>query len=131
MEIFQFKYIDDVILREPEVRLSTTTFEMLKWFSQELTEFWMDKPKDKERIYSGDNTFVIEWFAGINCIIYGRKFSFTSTRQRSGKTGICDCKMIQFMPANHSNTNRVITILIHSDKKLFSKRFRYVATSRC
>ena len=23
--------------------------------------------------------------------------------------------MIQFMPANHSNTNRVITILIHSD----------------
>ena len=33
------------------------------------------------------------------------------------------------MPANHSNTNRVITILIHSDKTLFSKRFRYVATS--
>ena len=28
-------------------------------------------------------------------------------------------KMIQFMPANHSITNRVITILIHSDKKLF------------
>ena len=27
--------------------------------------------------------------------------------------------MIQFMPANHSNTNRVITILIHSDKTLF------------
>ena len=36
-----------------------------------------------------------------------------------GKTGICDSKMIQFMPANHSNTNRVITILIHSDKTLF------------
>ena len=37
--------------------------------------------------------------------------------------GICDCKMIQFMPANHSNTNRVITILIHSDKKLFQNVF--------
>ena len=36
-------------------------------------------------------------------------------RQQSGKTGICDGKMIQFMPANHSNTNRVITILIHSN----------------
>ena len=23
----------------------------MKWFGQELTEFWMDKPKDKERIY--------------------------------------------------------------------------------
>ena len=31
--------------------------------------------------------------------------------------------MIQFMPANHSNTNRVITILIHSDKTLFQKVF--------
>ena len=31
--------------------------------------------------------------------------------------------MIQFMPANHSNTNRVITILIHSDKKLFQNVF--------
>ena len=51
MEIFQFKYIDDVILRQPEVRLSTTTFGILKWFDQELTELWMDKPKDKERIY--------------------------------------------------------------------------------
>ena len=49
--------------------------------------------------------------------------SFTATRQRSGKTGICDRKMIQFMPANHSNTNRVITILIHSDKKLFQNVF--------
>ena len=28
MEIFQFKYIDDVILRQPEVLLSTTTFEI-------------------------------------------------------------------------------------------------------
>ena len=40
--------------------------------------------------------------------------------------------MIQFMPANHSNTNRVITILIHSDKKLFQNVFvtllRRVAT---
>ena len=49
-EIFQFIYIDDVILRQPEVRLSTTTFEILKWFGQELTEFLMDKSKDKERI---------------------------------------------------------------------------------
>ena len=31
--------------------------------------------------------------------------------------------MIQFMPANHSNTNRVITILIHSDKMLFQNVF--------
>ena len=38
-------------------------------------------------------------------------------RQWCNKSGICDCKMIQFMPANHSNTNRVITILTHSDKK--------------
>ena len=51
MEIFQFKYIDDVILRQPEVRLSTTTFEILKWLGQEFTELWMDKPKGKERIY--------------------------------------------------------------------------------
>ena len=44
---------------------------------------------------------------------YGRKFSFTATRQRSGKTGICDRKMIQFMPANHSNKSRYhITITI-------------------
>ena len=27
------------------------------------------------------------------------------------------------MPANHSNTNRVITILIHSDKMLFQNIF--------
>ena len=27
------------------------------------------------------------------------------------------------MPANHSNTNRVITILIHSDKMLFQNVF--------
>ena len=33
--------------------------------------------------------------------------------------------MIQFMPANHSNTNRVITIqiLIHSDKTHFQNVF--------
>ena len=36
---------------------------------------------------------------------------------------ICDRKMIQFMPANHSNTNRIITILIHSDKTLFQNVF--------
>ena len=40
-----------------------------------------------------------------------------------GKTGICDHKMIQFMPANYSMTNRVITILIHSDKMLFQNVF--------
>ena len=51
------------------------------------------------------------------------KFSFTVTCQRSGKTGICDSKMIQFMPANHSNTNRVITILIHSGKTRFQNVF--------
>ena len=39
------------------------------------------------------------------------------------KTGICDRKMIQFMHANHSNTNRVITILIHSDKTHFQNVF--------
>ena len=37
--------------------------------------------------------------------------------------GICDCKIIQFMPANHSNTNRVITILIHFDKTSFQNVF--------
>ena len=31
--------------------------------------------------------------------------------------------MIQFMPANHLNTNRVITILIHSDKTHFENVF--------
>ena len=31
--------------------------------------------------------------------------------------------MIQFMPAIHSNTNSVITILIHSDKTLFQNVF--------
>ena len=55
--------------------------------------------------------------------------SFTATRQRSGKTGICVYKMIQFMPANHSNTNRFITILIHSDKTYFQKVF--VMLLRC
>ena len=39
------------------------------------------------------------------------------------KTGICDRKMIQFMPANHSITNRVITILNHSDKTYFQNVF--------
>ena len=31
--------------------------------------------------------------------------------------------MIQFMPANHSNTNRIITILIHSDKTHYQNVF--------
>ena len=31
--------------------------------------------------------------------------------------------MIHFMPANHSNTNCVITILIHSDRTLFQNVF--------
>ena len=31
--------------------------------------------------------------------------------------------MIQFMHANHSNTNRVITILIHYDKRHFQNVF--------
>ena len=31
--------------------------------------------------------------------------------------------MIQFMPANHSNINRVITILIYSDKTRFQNGF--------
>ena len=44
-------------------------------------------------------------------------------RQGSGKTGICDRKMIKFRPANHSNTNRVITILILSDKMHFQNVF--------
>ena len=35
------------------------------------------------------------------------------------RTGICDHKMIQFMPAIYSNTNCVITILIHFDKTHF------------
>ena len=52
----------------------------------------------------------MEWFAGIHCIIYGRKF-------------ICNRKTIQFMPANHSNPNSVITILIHSDETRFQNIF--------
>ena len=34
-----------------------------------------------------------------------------------------DRKMIQFMPANHSNTNHVINILIHPDKMFFQNIF--------
>ena len=44
-------------------------------------------------------------------------------------TCICDRKMIQFMPANHSVTNHVITILIFSDKTHFQNV--YVTASRC
>ena len=44
--------------------------------------------------------------------------------------GICDSKMIQFVHANHSNTNLVIAILIHFAKKCFHKvNFRYFAMS--
>ena len=32
------RHIDDVILRQPEVPLSTTTVETLKCFGQEVTE---------------------------------------------------------------------------------------------
>ena len=55
----------------------------------------------------GDNTFVIEWFVGINCIILQiiLQSQMKLTRRRSGKTGIFDRKMIQFMPTNHSNIN--------------------------
>ena len=35
----------------------------------------------------------------------------------------CDSKMIQFMPANHSNTKRVIIILIHSAETRFQNFF--------
>ena len=60
--------------------------------------------------FSFSNTFVIEWFAGINCIIYCCN-------------NICDSKMIQFMPANHSNSYIVITILIHSALACFQNVF--------
>ena len=39
-----------VIPMQPEVPFSTTTVENLKWFGQELTEFWIDKSNNKERI---------------------------------------------------------------------------------
>ena len=41
---------------------------------------------------------------------------------------ICNSKMIQFMPANHSNTNH-IAILIHSAKMYF--RVIFIALLRC
>ena len=73
-----------------------------------------------------DNTFVIEYFAGINCIILPSQIQF----YWSCKMDICDSKIIQFLPANlshmpgnHSNTNLVITILIHSAKKYFENVF--------
>ena len=37
--------------------------------------------------------------------------------------GICDCKMIKFMPEDHTYTNYVITILIYSAKTCFQKVF--------
>ena len=33
--------------------------------------------------------------------------------------------MIQFLPANHSNTNHIITILIHSDKMIYSDKMLF------
>ena len=48
-----------------------------------------------------------------------------------GKTGICGRKMIQFMPANHSNTNYVITLLIHSDNTRFQNVFVMFRRRRC
>ena len=48
--MFQFKYNDDVIPRQPEVPLSMTTVDKLKTFGQELTELWTDEPSDKQRI---------------------------------------------------------------------------------
>ena len=42
---------------------------------------------------------------------------------RAEKRGICDSKMTQVVPANHSNKNRVITILIQSDKTRFQNVF--------
>ena len=71
----------------------------------------------------GDNTFVVKRFAGINCIILRSKIKFYRDTSACGKTGICDCKMIQFMHENQSNINRVITILIHSYKTLFQNVF--------
>ena len=38
-EISQFKNIDDVSYLQPEVPLTTTTVENLKWFGQELTSY--------------------------------------------------------------------------------------------
>ena len=35
----------------------------------------------------------------------------------------CNGKIVQFMPANHSNTNYVITIRIHSAKTRFQNIF--------
>ena len=50
-EICKFKYVDDVIPKQPEVPFSITTVKHLKWFGQELTEWWKEKSNDKERIF--------------------------------------------------------------------------------
>ena len=39
-----------VIPMQPEVPFSTTTVENWKWFGHELTELWIDKSNNKERI---------------------------------------------------------------------------------
>ena len=54
-----------------------------------------------------------------NASFYHRKFSFTATCSLCSRTGNCDSKMIQFMPANHSNKNRVNTLLIKHIFKTF------------
>ena len=51
MEISQFKDIDDVSYLQPEVPLTTTTVEHLKWFGQELTDLWIDKSNNRENMH--------------------------------------------------------------------------------
>ena len=50
-EICKFKDVHDVIPMQPEVPFSTTTVKNLKWFGQELTQFWKEKSNDIERIF--------------------------------------------------------------------------------
>ena len=45
-----FEKYYSVIPMQPEVPFSTTTIENLKWFGHELTELWIDKSNNKERI---------------------------------------------------------------------------------
>ena len=44
------KNIDDVIPLLPEVPLPTATLENFEWFGQELTELWIDKSNNKDRV---------------------------------------------------------------------------------
>ena len=50
-EICKINDIDDVIPMQPEVPFSTTTVKNLKWFGQELTEWWKEKSNDKGGIF--------------------------------------------------------------------------------